>query len=75
MFKTYNKCYIMGRWKIYTLNIKHIKINSFWAEIMKNYLRYMYILLIIVLISITIFSVTNNDVELKTVQFEKGKLT
>lgn len=74
MFKTYNKCYIMGRWKIYTLNIKHIKINSFWAEIMKNYLRYMYILLIIVLISITIFSVTNNDVELKTVQSEKGKI-
>jgi diguanylate cyclase (GGDEF)-like protein len=65
----------MERWKIYTLNILHIiKANFFWAEIMKNYLRYMYILLIIVLISITIFSVTNNNVELKTVQSEKGKI-
>ena len=41
---------------------------------MKNYLRYMYILLIIVLLSTTIFIITNNDIELKTVQSEKGKI-
>ncbi|MDF2678313.1 MAG: adenylate/guanylate cyclase protein [Bacillota bacterium] len=41
---------------------------------MKNYLRYMYILLIIILLSTTIFIITNNDIELKTVQSEKGKI-
>lgn len=41
---------------------------------MKNNFRYMYILIIIVLLSTTIFFVINNDIELKTVQSEKGKI-
>jgi hypothetical protein len=41
---------------------------------MKKYLKYMYILIIIVLLSICVFIITHNDFELLTVISEKGNL-